>query len=1097
MRPDQGARDRVLTDLDASFAVDAGAGTGKTTLLVGRLAALVAERGVSLKRIAAITFTDKAAGELVARLRKELEDRLARDPAHAPRLLHALRDLEQASVSTLHAFCQSILREYPIEAGVDPRFKVLDRVQSEAFENQAWEGWLKQSLAERVESLDWFDALDGTFLQVLELKKFLLANRSLLGGVEEPTLPDPKDLLRVLAQGVEGLAARGSFCRDKGDLLWAQILEFRRDWKKLLQLPSEDQRFAIPGLAIPKPKSGSQAKWDKAVLAEAREEILRLHEARDEYSSRLRDAALRAVQRWLGGYLTHYAKRKTLAGFLDFDDLLSLARDLLKDHPEVREELKGRYDRIFVDEFQDTDPLQVEIIFLLAEKSGGKAKGWREAKLTPGKLFLVGDPKQSIYRFRRADVEIYEEAKAKLSDDGGLVENLTENFRTQAPIVEWVNRRFEGLMGAFGLPYVAQHAARADESLPSDALPPLGLLPLPPAGDKEPVGVSRKREAEAVADHLRDLLSGGKATVMDPATKQRRQVKAGDVAILFRALSNSEEAYEDALRSRGIPFQVVGGKRFYHRSEIAALESLLRCLASPADENACVALLRSPIFGFTDEELLLHRSRGGVFSYLRSASGRMGKAFATLREWHGPLRGLSPSEALGYLYEHSSILPVTASQPHGEQRVANLLKVLDQARALEASENFTLRGFVRWLGEQRDGETLEGEAPGAGDQGDRVTLMTLHKAKGLEFPLVILSAITSEGGHPKSALLDRAKGRCEIKLGAKDLGLRTLGYEALEAKEDQQDQAETLRLLYVGCTRARDALVVPLRPGGFLEPLDFSETDKRFVLLKPLEPAEAEDPPALVVNLDEKEKNAPVVETSSAQWKEAQRRRTEKTQRLLSLGAPTLRAVTSLLKVEPDKMFREGASLEGQGDPEEIVPVDRGSAQSLGTLTHLLMEKGWGWEPDLIRKAAKAWGPDQGLRGEKWEERAAEAAGWVIRAFTSPVLKRAAMSPRRCAEVPVFDSTRPEGPLFGILDLAFLEDGQWVLVDYKTDRDPDKLTAKYQEQLNLYAGLLKSATGIPVKEACLLFLRTGESRNVPLTSIPLDAPSSPGTFGPG
>jgi len=539
VRPDQSARDRVLTDLDASFAVDAGAGTGKTTLLVGRLAALVADRRVSLKRIAAITFTDKAAGELVVRLRKELEDRLAKGPANAPLLLQALRDLEQASVSTLHAFCQSILREYPIEAGVDPRFKVLDRVQSEAFENQAWEGWLKQNLAERVEALDWFDALDGTFHQVLELKKFLLANRSLLGEVEDPALPDPKDLLRVLAQGVEALVARGGSCKDKGDLLWGQILEFRRDWQRILQLPDGDQRFAIPELAIPKPKSGSQAKWDKAVLAEAREEILRLLEARDDYSSRLRDAALRAIQRWLGGYLGHYAKKKTQSGFLDFDDLLARARDLLQRHPEVREELKGRYDRIFVDEFQDTDPLQVEIIFLLAEKSGGKAKGWREAKLTPGKLFLVGDPKQSIYRFRRADVEIYEEAKAKLSDEGGLVENLTENFRTQAPIVEWVNSRFEGLMGAFGLPYVAQHPSRADEAPPPDALPPLGILPLPPAEDKEPVGVSRKREAEAVADYLRNLLSGGKATVVDPSTKQRRPVRAGDAAILFRALSNS------------------------------------------------------------------------------------------------------------------------------------------------------------------------------------------------------------------------------------------------------------------------------------------------------------------------------------------------------------------------------------------------------------------------------------------------------------------------------------------------------------------------------------------------------------------------------
>jgi ATP-dependent exoDNAse (exonuclease V) beta subunit len=1077
MISDQSARQKIVSELDSSFAVDAGAGTGKTTLLIDRLVALLLEKGVLLARIAAITFTDKAAGELVERLRLRLEKEFDSEnfkkfsPAIQKewenRIRRAIKDLEQASVSTIHSFCSSLLREYPVEVGVDPQFTVLDQVQSDALEDEAWESWLKKSLARPVESLMPFFRLGGSFEHLEKLKNHLLNNRSMLAPPEAPDLPDPKSTLEDMER-TWVLIQEKTKAISSDDSLVKKLRTFTKTWQEAV-LPGDKLVYALAGLVIPKVGNvGTQANWGKENLTYVKAQIEMLRETQESYGAQVKNAAIEKAALWLWDYLMEYAQVKTRQGLLDFDDLLSKTRDLVKDRLEVREELKKRYDHLFVDEFQDTDPLQVEIVFFLSEKSKSKAKTWQKVELEPGKLFLVGDPQQSIYRFRRADVEIYSEAKARLEACGGRVEKLTENFRTLSPIVDWINEGFEKLFEGGPFPYNAQKAHRQlDKQL--NRLSPLIGLEMPEIPEEEQsMGAFRELEAETVGDFIEQLLQE-KPLITDPKSPKDKPVlrplQEGDIAILFRELSNTESVYENALRRRQIQFQIVGGKKFYNRPEIVALETLLTCLESPADEANLAALLRSPLFGFADEELFLYRERGGAFQFLRAASGKMGGAFRHLRQWYLETRQLSPAETLLYLYEKTNLLAVASCQPHGEQRVANLMKVVNQCRDLEESQNFTYRSFVKWLAKQREEDAMEGEAPGPEETGHQVTLMTLHKAKGLEFPVVILSGAAPEKPRRSDFIVNRQKGTAQFKVGDKDLRLCTAGFDKTQEEEESQEKAEILRLLYVGCTRAKESLVIPLftqeKGGGFLKPITGSFDLKALKTQKVTAVQDRLAASALAVDLAEKDKNSQLVEDQKkylTQLEEMKKALVEKRR-----GKTQLQSVTSVAHSEDDKLQREGYFLEGEVQP---VSGDR-QGKAFGVLTHQLLEKGWNWNEATLIKAGNLWAPAMGLSIEK----AKEAADLVAQALRNDLLKRARASSHIFRELSLTGKNSDGVYLNAVIDLAFLEDGAWVVVDYKTDQDSQRGLEAYQKQIGHYSGLLETFTGLTVKESCLYFLR--------------------------
>ncbi len=792
---DHDARRRATDDLDTSFLVEAAAGSGKTTLLLGRIVNLVRQGRARLAEIAAVTFTEKAAADLRIRLRGAL----ARAELH-----EALRELESARIGTIHAFAAGLLRERPVEAGVDPGFTVADPLTSRLLLDRTWETWLPETLADPATADAVRQAIERGFgLERLRDLAFALVDaRDRLGGLPDPApfAEAPAALNADVRATIERLAdlARGAV-KDPEDRA-ASALEDLASWvRQTAGLAEADQVSALlgPGRLPEKPERlGNKAKWrNKSALEECRAGLIALRDRVEAARAVARHNLVAGLARWAAGFVGAFDRAKARAGCLDFLDLLLRARDLVRDRPDVRRDFQRGIRYLLVDEFQDTDPLQLEMVLSLAEGA------------PPGSLFVVGDPKQSIYRFRRADIETYEEAKGTLGGRGEVL-TIRANFRSAQGLLDAVNQVFEGVMvpppdGAYQPAYVALEPSPRT----GPGGPPVVLAPPPEAPPPMSAGEAAQEEARLVAAYLvREV-------------EHARRFRYGDVALLFRAMTNVV-AYEDALRAAGIPFRTVGGRHYYDRSEVGWTIAALAAIEDPHDPVALLGALRSPFFGVTDEALLRLHERGGEFCYLRplppDADPALADAWGLLRTLHRERNALAPAAVIERLLAGTQVLAAYALEPQGEARVANLLKVLDTARALEATGALTFRGLVRWLRDR--GAARYEEEESAVDADDAVRLMTIHKAKGLEFPVVVVPDLGREGPwRPPVLLADRESGRLAVNLGSLgDAAMTTLDWADVEAREMQRVDAEALRVLYVALTRGERELVlpVPTRPEG-------------------------------------------------------------------------------------------------------------------------------------------------------------------------------------------------------------------------------------------------------------------------------------------
>jgi ATP-dependent helicase/nuclease subunit A len=792
---DQEERRRAREDLDTTFLVEAAAGSGKTTLLLGRIVNLVRSGRARLAEIAAVTFTEKAAADLRVRLRGEL----ARAGLH-----EALRELEIARIGTIHAFAAGLLRERPVEAGVDPGFTVADPLSARLLLDRTWEAWLPEALSDPAVADPVREAIErGVGLERLRDLAFALVDaRDRLGGLPgaapfgEPTSRLNADVRAAIGRLAD--LARGAV-KDPEDRA-ARALEDLALWvHQTAALPEADQVRALLGVTrLPdKPERlGNKAKWrDSSALLECRAGLLALRERVEAARAVARHNLVAALARWAAGFVDAYDVAKRRAGCLDFLDLLLQARNLVRDRADVRRDFQRGIRYLLVDEFQDTDPLQLEMVLSLADGA------------PPGSLFVVGDPKQSIYRFRRADIETYEAAKGTLTACGEVI-SIRANFRSVHAILDAVNAVFDGVMvpppdGAYQPAYVALEPSPRTE--PGGAPVILASAPdVPPASS---VAEAAAQEACLVAAYLRREV------------EQAHRFRYGDVALLFRAMTNVV-AYEDAFRAAGIPFRTVGGRHYYDRSEVGWTIAALAAIEDPHDPVALVGALRSPFFGVTDGALLRLHSLGGEFCYLRplptGADPALAGAWTLLGSLHRERNAMAPAAVVEQLLARTEVLAAYALAPQGEARVANLLKVLDTARALESTGALTFRGLVRWLRDR--GAARYEEEESAVDTDDAVRLMTIHKAKGLEFPVVVVPDLGREGPWRAPVLLaDRASGRLAVNLGRLgDTSLTTMDWAEAEAREVQRIDAEALRVLYVALTRAERGLILPVpsRPEG-------------------------------------------------------------------------------------------------------------------------------------------------------------------------------------------------------------------------------------------------------------------------------------------
>ncbi|MEO7572150.1 MAG: UvrD-helicase domain-containing protein, partial [Acidimicrobiales bacterium] len=830
--PDQVARDRIHDDLDTTLFVEAGAGSGKTTALVGRVVALVTS-GVELRHIAAITFTEKAGAELRDRVRRDLHEHI-QDPTTsaeaAARCDAAIGQLDGAAIGTLHAFAQRILTEHPVEAQLPPRVDVLDEVSSGIAFDRRWSRVLDDLLAD--------PALERTLLLLnaagVDPKKLrslalafdgswdLVDDRVPAEAAQPPAVADA--VPKVLAE-IGALQQLADHCIDPTDKLLARIHEIG-DFGSLLESVGDDDLDVLELLAEPRKLTASNlgrvGSWSGG-KGDVVEQITAIAEAVDA----VKGTVLQACARHLGSAMRRHtldaARQRRQAGQLEFHDLLVLARQVLRDPaqgPIVRASLRDRYQRLLLDEFQDTDPIQIELAVRIAcaDPATADGDGWLDVDVEPGRLFVVGDPKQSIYRFRRADISTFLEAKARFAGDAGGSVELSANFRTVEPIIDWVNITFAMLMAEatdVEVPHPSQptYAALAAQRPAPPSGPPIAVLGATVHPPKTKADVVRSAEARDVAHAVTIAMAEG-WPVRD-GDDGWRPPRLGDITILVPART-SLPFLEDALGAARIPFRAESSSLVYASRAVRDLMMVLRAADDPTDHLRIVSALRTPLLGCGDDDLFRHKAEAkGTWTYnaptppdATASPAAAGLAF--LRSIHEARHWQSPAELLDRIARDRRALELGFADGRPRDVWRRLRFVIDQARAWSEATGGSLRAYLRWVDQQtvEGARVTESVLPETDD--DAVRIMTIHAAKGLEFPITIVSGLSTGSrtqANPVDVHFPRDGGAVGYKLG-KDV--TTEEFDAWKPIDEQMGYDERIRLLYVACTRACDHLVVSL-----------------------------------------------------------------------------------------------------------------------------------------------------------------------------------------------------------------------------------------------------------------------------------------------
>ncbi len=832
---DHEVRAAVEHDGNRNFMIEAGAGTGKTELMVQRVVAMIRTGVATIDQIVVITFTDAAAVEISARTREALEVLTSGDraelkdarlepmaPEEAPLVSTALEGIHRAHIQTIHAFASSMLRERPVEAGIDPAFAQLDEMQESAGFDRAFDKWFDRTLEQVPPELA--AAMDRglgprqirTIAEVLQRHRSVL--RLKLPKVARPDIEPFVNTVRDAAAELRGLLIySGDDARGREDIEF--IIKFGDQVGLSWEAHDEDGVLRVLLTQAPDIKHGAGKKsaWtdkesaDRAteLRQEVRENLKQLHE-------KLGTAILLSILPIIEQFVRGYARERKKDGEAIFDDLLIWARKLLK-NDVARNYFRRRFTRIVVDEFQDTDPVQADIVFCLAGTGAPPTDtSWTSMVPRDGVLTIVGDPKQSIYRFRRADLAVFDSIRNGVMQPHQT--KITQNFRSREGVLNWVNTVFDAQFveepGVQPANTTLVHAPRMEEfDQPA--------VHVAWAGPNEKVAPARVDEAKLLA---RCLIHAHQTawSVFDKSTSSVRAVRWEDMAVLVPAWTDFD-TYALALRAMGVPFRVGGGKGFFARREVAELGHLLEAIHDPLDDIAVAATLRSPMFGCSDDELMLAVGTGRGINYrqypTKGCPPRVADGLRAIREMHDVLPRLTLTQAVKMAADQSLLVEQALARPGEEQEAANLMKVVDMSRRYARLDaTLGLRNFSRWLRGQREIEEdafrsalREGDA-GIADAGDDVVrVMTIHASKGLEFPLVALANMSGQRNLNSSPIPDR--GANQIHFQVKGFGgtyFATPNYDDRWQPEKEAQAAEITRLVYVGTTRARDHLVIPL-----------------------------------------------------------------------------------------------------------------------------------------------------------------------------------------------------------------------------------------------------------------------------------------------
>jgi ATP-dependent exoDNAse (exonuclease V) beta subunit len=1120
---DSATRARIRESLDESLIVEAAAGTGKTTELIQRIVSIIAAGKGRIEGVVAVTFTRKAAGELKLRLRLELDAARRRSDSQEQRtrLEEAAARLEEARIGTIHSFCAELLRTRPVEALIDPAFQELAEGEAERIFRRVFDRWIQGRLNQESpglrralsRSVDWQP--DSSPIDRLRRAAWDLAQwRDFPKRWKRPEFDRTAEIDTLVARAtvLEHLAREAARPTDELRVALRPLTAFIAGLEKAERVRERDYD-ALEGSLIKlssdlkrERKVGRGQYSPKVTREQVRDGKTALLRALEEFRTRA-DADLAALfHREIFEVLERYEEAKRRAGALDFLDLLIRTRDLVRDNMDVRAHLQSQFSHIFVDEFQDTDPLQAEILLLLAAADPA-VSDWKDACPASGKLFLVGDPKQSIYRFRRADVLFYQDVTRVLTNHGVPVLYLGRSHRSLPGIQDLVNAAFGKVMNGDAHTGQPDYVALVQSRSCVDEQPPVVVLPVP-----EPFGQSRvsriaieQCQPDVTAAFIYWLLHESGWTVEED--RKRVPVSARHICILFRRFTNYQRdvtrPYVHALEARDIPHLLAGAKFFHAREEVETIRTALTAIEWPDDELSVYATLRGSFFAITDDVLMLFRTKIGSLHPFRpvpldmeTAFEPVGEALGILAELHRARNRRPIVSTINTLLEETRALAGFALRPGGHQILANVRRICDMARSFEDEGGISFRGFVEELNSQAENRQAP-EAPVLEEGADGVRIMTVHAAKGLEFPVVVLADMTAHlSAQSPDRYIDPENKLCAIRV------LGCTPWELLEAQdlEHARDSAEGVRCAYVAATRARDLLVVPAVGDepltGWLEPMNDAIypgfKQQRSSAKAPGCPGFGSDtvvdrvqgssessvkpglhrmpggysvvwwdPSMLKLNVEPRfglrhqsmlaEDEGGRAAEASMRWHEEWRSQLENARQLGSRKQFDIFTATDPVSLPDDAAPKTG--VEKTRDRSGSVYGAR-----FGTLVHaILRDVPLGGSPADVERAVNHRARVHGAT----DEEASEALDAVVAVLKHPLMERARKAARVLRESPILLKLAGDTVFEGIMDMAFEEEGGWVIIDYKTDASlPED---RYREQLGWYVHAMSKISGKPAE----------------------------------
>jgi ATP-dependent helicase/nuclease subunit A len=1086
--PDYRERAKIENELGKNLLVEAGAGSGKTASLVKRMLGLIKQSHCQVHEIAAITFTRKAASELGERFQTELEKayNLSGDTVQKERLAQALLDLDQCYIGTIHAFCAKLLRERPVEAGLDPEFAELDEVENRLWRDKAWDSYILEVKIKEPYYLELFDKLGISLFDLKTGFEKLSAYPDvdiISQKAEKPDLKEPIDRLVSLVE-MASVAIPYPPQENRYDKLQEAVKRARR-YIKYFDMAKDKNAIKLLSIFEKEPNV-TQKLW--LTTAQGKQ-------FRDEFTLLAREVIQPLLRQWreychgnivqfLLPAVQYYSRFRAKHSVLNFEDLLMKTAQLLKFYPEVRQYFQQKYHCLLVDEFQDTDPIQSEIMFYLTGENVHEQE-WQKLKPRPGALFVVGDPKQSIYRFRRADIDIYNLVKKLILQSGGEVLHLTANFRSVNSLGRWFNPVFKRLLPSEGSCY--QAIFTSFDTIKPDVegtVSGVRVLEIPEeySNKDEVIPI----EAEFIARYIRWAIDGNVRLARTDEEKElgiSETPRPKDFMILFR-YKEAMDVYARALENYGIPVSITGGSSLKQSEEIHELLKLLKALADHQNQVYTVAVLRGLFFGISDADLYSFKEAGGFFNIFAPVPEELDQrlkdiffnCYEKLKEFYGFTRRYTPAVALEKIIAELGLIPYALTQPLSKSRSGYPYQILENIRRMENTEASSYSKMVDQFGAILE-LGVEEELNLLADEGDSVRIMNLHKAKGLEAPVVFLANPSKNPNISPDAHVKRVSGSSQGYFiftrpkGSfyKEVIAQPSLWDEFASEEQNYVDAEEMRLLYVAATRAKNILVVSrcLNPkkqnsNPWLPLLD-NEEQVESLYLPELDEGYMMDHPLGIQD---------VVPS------QLEKIETELRQRIDAISNP------GFIVASP-------TGLQADEDKPQILRKN-GGGQDWGSVIHKVFEQ--------IIKGSNDIDTQILLTLEEYSlplERKDEILDLLEKFINSLLWQRIQKAQQTVTEIPFTTKITNDNPVYsylktknnepvvlsGVIDLAIKESEGWVIVDFKSDRlenqeDFQLLEKEYLTQVAIYCNVWQQLSGENVTRGEIFFTSLQENRVV-------------------